>query len=43
MRFTGGDVLCAERGSVVVKDGVADAEEVGYKEERGQGVLIASA
>jgi hypothetical protein len=40
MRFTGGGVLCAERGSEVVKDGVADAEEVGYKEERGKGGLL---
>jgi hypothetical protein len=33
-------VLCAERGSEVVKDGVVDAEEVGRKEERGHGGLL---
>ena len=38
MRFTGGSVLCAERGGAAVKDGVAGAEEVGYEEERGQRV-----
>jgi hypothetical protein len=38
MRFTGGGVLCAKHGGATVKDGVADAKEVGYEEERGQGV-----